>query len=151
MITKEPVPAATAFLSASVLLASTTLLTPQAMAQQSERGDVAMPEPTPRVHQVAGGISVPPPVKTKAPAKDPKEEAACLEEQKSKTKIPPAEVPMDGPSQTEVGKVAAPHVERGLVAPEPPKATSTPTATPNVRGEVAVQPVITKGKVSVRN
>jgi hypothetical protein len=38
-----------------------------------------------------------------------------------------------------------------LVAPEPPKATSTPTATPNVRGEVAVQPVITKGKVSVRN
>ena len=107
LITKEPVSSTHSFLSAGLLVASTTLINSAALAQ-SERGDVAIPVQTEN-HQV-GGISI-----ESTTEHTPSSEVSS-EQSNASEQTEPASGP---PVRESVGLVAVP--ERGKVAMDPKK------------------------------
>lgn len=107
LITKEPVSSTQSFLTAGLLIASTTLINTPANAQ-SERGDVAVPVQTEN-HQV-GGISMPAEVGEVSvepvPTQNPSSEQSNASEQTKPTSGPPVRESVGLVAVQKRGKVA---------------------------------------------
>ncbi len=97
IITNDPMSASATLLSKGILLASTALISSSAVAE-SERGDVALPEPTPGITQLRGEVEADP-----TPAAEEKSE--CQESQ-SEAEATPIPESAESPPQMEVGLVA---------------------------------------------
>jgi hypothetical protein len=107
MITKEPVSATNAFLSTGLLLASTTLISSQAIAE-TERGDVALPSQS-NSAQLRGEVYVPP---SSSEGSQSSEGSTCSDKSSASEE---AQVEPVGPIHRTVGAVAI-EPTRGKVA-----------------------------------